>query len=146
VGQQFKTKGARSGFCPYCRRKMSDEGDWDRRPSVDHVVPRSKGGKEKVWCCTKCNGMKGDMLPDEWRIFRSRNQDWFSWHSWRIAEWRKAYAVETAPIECNSPWQRVPQCGCDLGSGEPPTKLKRMECQLRGGPCAENPLAGNDPT
>lgn len=39
-------------------------------------------------------------------------------------------------IEPNLPFERIPQCGCDLGVGAAPTKLKRMECRLRGGPCS----------
>ncbi len=40
-------------------------------------------------------------------------------------------------IEVNLPFERLPTCACDPGWGDPPTKLKRMECRLRGGPCSE---------
>jgi hypothetical protein len=42
---------------------------------------------------------------------------------------------------CNLPFERLPQCGCDPGSGEPPSKLKMMECRMRGGPCSPNPTS-----
>ncbi len=41
------------------------------------------------------------------------------------------------PIEVNLPWERVPMCGCDPGYGDPPTKLKMLECAMRGGSCRE---------
>lgn len=40
-------------------------------------------------------------------------------------------------IEVNGPFERIPVCGCDSGKGDPPTKLQRLECKLRGGPCRE---------
>lgn len=40
------------------------------------------------------------------------------------------------PIECNLPFERLPCCACDPGSGDPPTKLQMLECKMRGGPCA----------
>jgi 5-methylcytosine-specific restriction endonuclease McrA len=39
--------------------------------TIDHVVPRSRGGKDSwenlVACCLRCNNMKGDRTPDEMR-------------------------------------------------------------------------------
>ena len=37
--------------------------------TIDHIVPRSKGG-EDVWenvvtCCVRCNNRKGDRMPEE---------------------------------------------------------------------------------
>jgi hypothetical protein len=40
------------------------------------------------------------------------------------------------PVPVNSPFDRVPQCACDPGTGEPPSKLKQLECKARGGPCS----------
>lgn len=51
-------------LCQYCAtpRPLS-------QLSFDHVVPRSRGGQTTwenvVCCCLKCNGRKGDRLPDE---------------------------------------------------------------------------------
>lgn len=39
-------------------------------------------------------------------------------------------------IECSLPFARLPQCICDKGSGEPPTKLQMMHCKIGGGPCS----------
>ena len=46
-----------------------------------------------------------------------------------------------APIEVNQPFERVPQCACDDGSGLPPTKQEKLECRIRGGPCREDAAA-----
>lgn len=54
---------ARDGFrCVYCRRA--------RATTVDHVVPRSRGGAHKDWtnlraACRTCNHRKGDRLLSE---------------------------------------------------------------------------------
>ena len=48
--------------CAYCDRKATS---W----TLDHVIPRSKGGPTKRWnlvrCCAECNGRKSnhDLLP-----------------------------------------------------------------------------------
>ena len=51
--------------CAYCRGQAA---------TVDHVVPRSRGGADSwenlVACCLRCNGVKGDRTPEEmgWRL------------------------------------------------------------------------------
>jgi 5-methylcytosine-specific restriction endonuclease McrA len=46
--------------CAYCRRSAT---------TVDHVLPRSRGGPDSwenlVACCVRCNNAKGDRTPDE---------------------------------------------------------------------------------
>lgn len=50
--------------CQYCNKKLNR-----KRFTVDHVIPRSKGGKTSwenlVACCAKCNTLKGDKSPKE---------------------------------------------------------------------------------
>lgn len=53
----------RDGFrCVYC-------GASHLPLTLDHVVPRVKGGRNEwdnlVCCCTKCNNFKGDRKPEE---------------------------------------------------------------------------------
>jgi 5-methylcytosine-specific restriction endonuclease McrA len=51
--------------CGYCGSSAS---------TIDHVLPRSRGGKDEwenlVACCLKCNNIKGDRTPAEmgWRL------------------------------------------------------------------------------
>jgi 5-methylcytosine-specific restriction endonuclease McrA len=51
--------------CAYCTKEC--ESDY----SVDHIIPRSKGGRNKfsnmVIACKKCNYEKGDKMPNEFR-------------------------------------------------------------------------------
>lgn len=71
--------------CAYCGRKMVR--NTETHPTRDHVIPRSKGGRITVLCCLTCNQIKGDMMPDEWRLFRSENPEW-----WRLSHaTRKIY-------------------------------------------------------
>jgi len=48
--------------CQYC-------GARNVSLTIDHVVPRERGGGDEwtnlVCCCTKCNNKKGNRLPDE---------------------------------------------------------------------------------
>lgn len=50
--------------CQYCSKKLNK-----KRFTVDHVVPKSKGGRTSwenlVACCHKCNTYKGDKSPQE---------------------------------------------------------------------------------
>ena len=50
--------------CQYCEIKLDSE-----TATVDHVLPRCRGGKHEwknvVTCCLKCNHKKGDKTPNE---------------------------------------------------------------------------------
>ena len=52
------------GECQYCGKKMSLSNS-----TLDHVKPRSKGGKftweNLVIACVKCNGKKSDSLLED---------------------------------------------------------------------------------
>ena len=61
---------AREMPCAYCGEPMV-HGDPLRHPTRDHIWPKavrsmSAGRVGKIWCCAKCNGAKGDMMPSEW--------------------------------------------------------------------------------
>ena len=49
-------------MCQYCGYKSKEL-------TLDHVIPKHKGGKSTwenlVCCCRKCNSKKGDKLPDQ---------------------------------------------------------------------------------
>lgn len=53
------------GACAYCGERAS---------TLDHVIPRSRGGRHDwdnvVACCIRCNGRKGNHLLEElgWRL------------------------------------------------------------------------------
>jgi 5-methylcytosine-specific restriction endonuclease McrA len=60
---------ARDGYsCQYCGAAA--------RLTMDHVVPRSRGGRSTwdnvVTSCAPCNSRKGDQLPQEARMFPTR--------------------------------------------------------------------------
>jgi 5-methylcytosine-specific restriction endonuclease McrA len=53
--------------CAYCGRFAN---------TIDHVQPRSRGGRDSwenlVACCLRCNNVKGDRTPEEmgWQLLR----------------------------------------------------------------------------
>jgi len=53
--------------CGYCLKQLNSE-----ELSVDHILPKSRGGKESwanlVTACKECNGAKGDRTPEEARM------------------------------------------------------------------------------
>lgn len=61
--------------CPYCQLAMSTRA---RRPTRDHIFPRSRGGSNLdsniLIVCSMCNGDKGDMTIGEWL-------GWLQWFS-----------------------------------------------------------------
>ena len=79
------------------RRKIKEKWDYecaycgsDTDLTIDHVVPRSKGGadftKNVVCCCSSCNGNKGHQSWEEWYF----SQDFFDKDRYdRIKEWMK---------------------------------------------------------
>jgi 5-methylcytosine-specific restriction endonuclease McrA len=50
--------------CAYCEKQLSTE-----ELSVDHIIPKSRGGKETwenlITACKSCNCTKGDRTPEE---------------------------------------------------------------------------------
>ena len=60
-----RTKKPVSDFCTYCRRRIKPGQE-----TVDHVIPKSRGGSDDAWnlviCCKSCNERKGDRRPHEW--------------------------------------------------------------------------------
>lgn len=61
--------------CQYCGVKLapSKVSDLTIRPTLDHVMPSSRGGKStwenSVCSCMRCNSRKGDKTPSEAGLF-----------------------------------------------------------------------------
>ena len=59
---------AQGALCPYCGRKFSTgRRGVARRPTIDHVVPRARGGGDgpgnEVLAHARCNFTKADRMP-----------------------------------------------------------------------------------
>lgn len=68
--------------CQYCNKQFG-AGDL----TLDHVVPRSRGGNNTwenlVACCLRCNNRKGDRLPVEAQMRLQRQPKPFNLHTSR---------------------------------------------------------------
>jgi 5-methylcytosine-specific restriction endonuclease McrA len=79
--------------CQYCGKHM-------RELTLDHVIPRSRGGQSTwenlVACCRACNARKGNRLPKEVgmhliRLPRQLNHEYASFFLLRYPRLREAY-------------------------------------------------------
>lgn len=52
--------------CAYCGKEIN-------KPSLDHIVPKSRGGEDSwencVTSCYDCNGKKGNLTPNESKMY-----------------------------------------------------------------------------
>jgi 5-methylcytosine-specific restriction endonuclease McrA len=66
---------AAGGRCTYCPRTV-DRSDGPRGATIDHVVPRSRGGGDDLanlaLACRRCNAEKGDQVAFELRVTAAR--------------------------------------------------------------------------
>ena len=56
-----KIKNGVRPVCHYCECKLTIHNS-----TVDHVIPKSIGGKETVLACKTCNSSKGNMSLIQW--------------------------------------------------------------------------------
>ena len=59
-------------FCYYCHTPLKGE------ETIDHIVPMSRGGKNvsdnRVFCCSRCNGLKRDLTLSQFLKMLQREQ------------------------------------------------------------------------
>ena len=46
-------------------------------PTREHVMPQCRGGRTIIIACLQCNGIKADMLPDQWESYMAANPGWW---------------------------------------------------------------------
>lgn len=60
---------AAGGRCHYCMRQVTRRTGADTDASVDHFVPKSRGGSDHIsnlrLACQRCNSEKGDLMALE---------------------------------------------------------------------------------
>lgn len=53
-----------SGICPYCGDDMTMELNSPKTATLDHIIPKSRGGKNSIFnllaCCFDCNHEKSN--------------------------------------------------------------------------------------
>jgi len=78
--------------CAYCHRKYDEI---NTRRTLDHIVPKSKGGETAVnnvlVCCDTCNAKKGN---DDIEVFVKNNK--------RIRENIRRYLEQVEPLTINN--------------------------------------------
>ena len=66
---------AQNHKCCYCGIKMTEQRDYKNSSTIDHVIPKSKGGPNcvdnYVIACELCNGQRGVTPADQYYIERS---------------------------------------------------------------------------
>lgn len=71
----YERDGNRCYICGVQVRKKAGRKHKKHRPTLDHVIPRSRGGSDdadnlKV-CCSGCNQEKDDKMPVVWTVSMS---------------------------------------------------------------------------
>ena len=66
-----------SGFrCFYCKRRMDLKFENEYSWTIEHFIPRAKGGKDEAenieFVCRACNFLKGEMNPKQYINTRKR--------------------------------------------------------------------------
>jgi HNH endonuclease len=101
------SKRGRGEKCTYCKRTLEAMSSLSRVAATkDHIIPKSKGGRQTVWACRQCNAIKGDMEPDVWAAFMA---DWPEW--WKHPEflnhgrggWPVQYAKDHPKVLARGP-------------------------------------------
>jgi 5-methylcytosine-specific restriction endonuclease McrA len=81
-------------MCVYCDSK--------KNLTIDHVLPRSRGGQNNwenlVTCCTKCNGKKGNRTPEE-ADMKMRQTPFKPGYTYFIKNFSKIYDQWTVYLE-----------------------------------------------
>jgi len=88
--------------CMFCGRKPGTES-----LSIDHILPRSRGGKTTwencVLACTDCNRKKGDRTPEEanMKLLRKPVKPKFSIYNgeYRCASWEDLLGISYWEVE-----------------------------------------------
>lgn len=86
--------------CEYCKREMHNRHlSFDGlRKTRDHYIPLSRGGtnaRENIrFACHRCNGLKGNMMPDEWEAYMVAVPMWWTFTRWQ----RRQRALGNPPI------------------------------------------------
>jgi 5-methylcytosine-specific restriction endonuclease McrA len=79
--------------CYYCGVRLDPSNH-----TVDHIIPRAKGGTDDpsnvVGCCRSCNFSKKDMSVEEWRAVKERQRDGSPWFSPPQIAFLRSHGIE----------------------------------------------------
>lgn len=90
---------AQGGRCAYTGRRLVPGVN----ASVDHVVPRARGGRDElanlVWCCAEVNRAKTDLTPAD---FRALCVEVLAHHAAQNACANEVFAGNGKPLPANA--------------------------------------------
>lgn len=75
----FRSDG-RGAICRYCCRILeATTSGTELAACREHLHPKSKGGRKRVWACKKCDTLKGNKSKPEWEEFMRTFPEWWKW-------------------------------------------------------------------
>lgn len=73
------SSNGKGATCTWCDRDLHATGSLSRLAATrDHVDPKVRGGRVRVWCCRDCNDLKGAMLIGDWKRFLRAHPNWWT--------------------------------------------------------------------
>lgn len=92
---------SRRAYCYWCRRTLTASTDLANTAFTrDHIIPKSRGGRQWVPCCRLCNQLKGAMMPGEWAAWRADHLEWWKLDHrvWRSTRGGLPRVIEAGPV------------------------------------------------
>lgn len=87
---------SRRPLCYWCQRQLSDDKKSQLWKTKDHIWPLELGGTATVACCFKCNQMKANLLPEQWREFMYSNPKWWVQPTGAAKKW---FSTDVVPLK-----------------------------------------------
>lgn len=110
-----RLKVGSDGKCFYCRRAFGGPTNGWTIMTLDHQVPRARGGTRNgpngVLSCAGCNQAKADMMGEEYRYFLKTGQlhaDYIAWLTEKAIRMAKARGIHVGTVDRGTDiWQET---------------------------------------
>lgn len=96
-----------SPLCRYCKMEtiFDGENNWHDYATIDHIIPVSKGGKDKpsnyILSCSRCNRLKGSRTQEKYLNFISNKERVIKTLSFKLSYVDKTFKKNIEELDDN---------------------------------------------